>query len=326
MKSFLLPVLGILICVALGCGSEFENGGFASLQSSQTAREAEQNELTVFFVSPNQIQLLDADGDELWQFRCDNGEFFRDNSNESRYSATDELLFLSTTTSIVAVEIASGELLWSFDYPKPSELATCSEVVAAGDRVLVSVNQIGAPMACLDTTNGELLWSFPSADSEEQMSFQSITVKDGIVLCHATIYRKDSRGYDYENRAIDIRTGEQVEWPDGLTAIPEHVSAREIGVFFGDAALAPVQDGELFTGVLSFSRTHQYHFDRPSFHADQPLYRFDIGEGEYEDLLGRKVQIRGEAISIQESAPPIITVKVLEIIALEEGHEDASGN
>ncbi len=319
MNCFLSLIVGFTICIACGCGSEFEMNSVAPVQSAKQAGETEPKDLTVVFVSPGEVKLLDRDGDERWLFRCDNGEFFRDSSGQSRCSANDELLFLSTTTSVLALEIESGELRWSFDYTKPSVLAFCTEVVAADDRVFVTVNQIGAPMACLDTTDGKLLWNFPSVESEEQMGFDSTTVKDNFVLFRATISKEDGRGYDYENQALDILTGESIDWPSELTEIPKHVPAKQIGVTFGDESSAPKQDGELFTGVISFSKTKQYHFERPAFYSGQPLYKFeDVDDGEFAELLGRKVQIRGEVISIQESQPPIITIRVFEAIAMEE--------
>ena len=159
------------------------------------------------------------------------------------------------------------------------------------------------------------------------MSFGQVTVQDGNALFHATISKRDQRGYDYVNQALNLLSGELVAWPTEFTEIPKHIGLKKVATVFGGESMAPSRNADYyfasdtFTGVLKAKDGGGYQFDRPEFYTIRPLYNFKVAaedEEKFLELLDEKVVIRGKVTALKESSPPIVEIDALEI----SKHED----
>jgi hypothetical protein len=279
------------------------------------------------------VSYRDGNGEELWRFKTSEGEFFRDTLGQSISFADEDNLYLTTDSSVVAIDLKSGAQKWSYKFVKPSEFARCLNLLIAENKVVVEVNQGTAPLVCIDKESGDVDWSYPGRDAEgRSISFSSVSLRDDKLLFVASIsMKRPQHGYVIENQALDMVSGELSGWPTDLDKAPQPTQPKTIASKFAGESGAPVQVDDLFTGVLKESkvvwkqvglRTWEksvFNFDRPRFFTNRPMYRFQGGdEKKFEELLDTKVDIRGKVVEYMESYPAIIVVEVTEITA----HED----
>lgn len=271
----------------------------------------------VFLDNGQEILYRVGKGKELWRFKAARGEFFRSSSyGTSKVIADEERVIVDSTTSVFAVDLNTGEQQWSFDLPRPTNLVRLSNLLISGDRILLSTNQIGNPLICLEKATGKKIWSYPPK-GPEQMGFYEFAVHDGKVLVRVATTRDSRKGYKYENRALELATGEPAKWPANLKKVPQREpfgGGRNIDVAFAGVTQAPVQKDDKFIGVLKRSDRGVYYLYRPRFFATGPHYRFRVSdEDEFAKLVDNKVEIRGKILSIAESAPPQYLIQALAI-------------
>ena len=309
MRSLILTTIVTALSISL-----FTLGCSNSATANQDAEVP-----AVLFLGKSEIAFQEQDGKERWRFKSDgDGDFFRATGNHSRVQADDELLLVSTTTSLIALDITNGHKHWSYKLPKPSRIAACISITMTDNQVIVAMDQIGAPLVCLDKKDGSVQWQYPPDSSSIQIGFGQLLVDEGNVLFHATISRDGRSGYDTENQAVDLASGESVEWSDDFADPQQSTPAPAMRAVFGGEADVPIAENDSFIGILE-STSGTYELQRPDFFTDRPRFQFhDFDAGQFREMTGKRVKIRGEIATIQESMPPIINVKVTSIKSLED--------
>ena len=331
MKTLLL-VVGLSLCLL----SNFQEPKPGS--QDEPAKPSEKVEKTddpkpenqIVFLNGTEASFRDKDDKELWRIKTSDGEFFRDTLGESLSAADEDHLYLTTDSSILAIDLKTGEEKWAYDFVKPSEFARSSPLIISDDKVIVHVNQHSAPLVCLDKTTGDMAWRYPAEDSTLKMGFRSITLNGDQILFQASVSNKaPQQGYYSLDHAVDLNSGKLVERAEPKE--PAASKQKDVTAVFAGESNAPVQKDDLFTGVLKYSKITTrrigkrkwtksiYNFERPKFYTNRPWYQFKGGDQEkLKELVGAKVEIRGNVVEFKESYPPIIVVEVLEVKSLEE--------
>lgn len=275
------------------------------------------NGVIVFLDNGREILFRVEQGKELWRFKAGRGEFFRSSfAGTSKVIADQEQVMVSSTTSVFAVDLKTGKQKWSFDFSGPASLVRLSHLFISGDVALLSTNQIGYPLICLDKATGKKIWSYP-LKGPEQLGFHELAAHDGKVLIRVAVTYDSRKGYKYENRALDLATGTPARWPAEVKMVPKRDplgGGRNVDVAFAGETQAPVQKDDRFIGVLKRTDNGVYYLYRPRFFATGPHYHFRVSnDDEFARLVELKVEIRGKILSIAQSAPPQYLIQALAI-------------
>lgn len=285
--------------------------------AATAVQETPASDRVVFLESGTEISFRGSDDAERWRCRIAAGEFYRsDGLGRSKVVTDGRTLWVDSTEALHAIDVETGALRWSFEFPRPAPLVHLARIVLHEDRLLLTTNQVGNPLVCLDTHKGSTSWTYPEP-GPEQIGFYELAVRDGAVLVRVAATHRDRPGYVYENRAIDLRTGTRLPWPAHLSGVPGDApdAGTRIAVSFAGEADAPTRRGDRFIGILERRESGVYALRRPRFFADGPLYVFqDDGSPDFPRLAGRRVEVRGDVITIAESQPPRYLIRPRAII------------
>jgi polyvinyl alcohol dehydrogenase (cytochrome) len=224
--------------------------------SSAAVTEIDGEPVVVFASARTLYALAAADGSERWSYAFGTGEDSDFTEIESSPAVFDGLVFIGTDVhnrpqeaGLHALDLASGELLWSFD-PEQGEHLGCGDVWSSpsvdADRRLVFFGTANCPRSpegwgeyteaiiALDVDTGEPRWSFqphePNNDDLDFAGAPNLFQIDGRDL--VGLGNKDGVYY-----AVDRETG-QLVWKAEATGpgIEEEGSNFSTGGFIGPTA------------------------------------------------------------------------------------------